>query len=41
MLSLAQFNLPLLVSALLIGVATAWWIRRGRRPAPPDDKSEP
>lgn len=41
MLALAQFNLPMLVSALLIGVATGWWLRRGRRPAPTDHKSEP
>ena len=35
MLSLAQFNLPLLAAALLIGVATAWWIRRRGRSDPP------
>jgi len=28
MLSLAQFNIPLLVAALLIGLATGWWLRR-------------
>jgi hypothetical protein len=32
MLSLIQFNLPLLAAALLIGVATAYWMfRRPRR----------
>lgn len=30
MLSLLQFNLPILAIALLIGVATARWIFRGR-----------
>ena len=38
MLSLAQFDLPMLASALLIGVATGWWMRRGRKPS---DKGEP
>ncbi|TXC63126.1 LPXTG cell wall anchor domain-containing protein [Sphingosinicella ginsenosidimutans] len=28
MLTLAEFNLPLLVAALLIGLATGWWLRR-------------
>ena len=28
MLTLAQFNLPLLVVALLIGIATGWWLFR-------------
>ena len=37
MLSLAQFNLPILAAALLIGLATGWWLRRGRKPA---DKGE-
>jgi hypothetical protein len=32
MLSLAEFNLPLLIAALLIGLATGWWLRRSRRP---------
>ena len=41
MLSLAQFNLPLLVAALLIGVAAGWWMRRGKAAATPDHKSEP
>lgn len=41
MLALAQFNLPVLVAALLIGFATGWWMRRGRRAAPPDRTSEP
>ena len=31
MLALAQYNLPALVSALLIGVATGWWMFRHRR----------
>lgn len=35
MLSLIQFNLPLLAVALLIGVATGRWIFR-RRPAAPE-----
>ena len=30
MLTLLQFNLPVLAVALLIGVATARWIFRGR-----------
>lgn len=33
MLSLIKFNLPVLVAALLIGIATARWMFR--RPAPP------
>jgi hypothetical protein len=28
MLSLATFDLPLLAAALLIGVATGWWLFR-------------
>jgi len=38
MLTLLQFNFPVLVAALLIGVATGRWMFR-RRPAPPP-KSE-
>jgi len=33
MLVLAQYHLPTLVSALLIGVATGWWMFRHRRRA--------
>jgi len=36
MLTLLQFNLPVLVVALLIGVATGRWLFR-RRPAPPPE----
>jgi hypothetical protein len=32
MLSLAQFDLPLLAVALLIGLATAYWMFRGGPP---------
>lgn len=41
MLSLIQFNLPLLAVAMLIGLATGRWMfgRRGGRDAP--DKDEP
>ena len=41
MLSLLQFNLPVLAAALLIGIATARWMFR--RPARPDrnDTSPP
>lgn len=28
MLALVQFNLYLLAAALLIGIATGWWLRR-------------
>ncbi len=31
MLTLAQYHLPTLVSALLIGIATGWWMFRNRR----------
>lgn len=43
MLTLAQANLPLLGVALAIGIATGWWMRRGRGPANPDshNKGEP
>jgi hypothetical protein len=39
MLSLIQFNLPVIAAALLIGVATARWIfrRRPRRTEKGDD----
>ena len=37
MLSLIQFNLPLLGVALLIGVATGAWMFR-RRPAPAETR---
>jgi len=40
MLTLLQFNLPVLAVALLIGVATGRWMFR-RRPAPPHDTSAP
>ena len=30
MLTLAQSSLPLLGVALAIGIATGWWMRRGR-----------
>ena len=42
MLTLAQFNLPTLIAALLIGVATGWWMFRGRRRrgTGPDQRSE-
>ena len=32
MLTLATFNLPVLAVALLIGLATAYWMFRGRPP---------
>jgi hypothetical protein len=28
MLSLAQFDAPLLVAALLVGIVTGWWLFR-------------
>lgn len=31
MLTLAQFNLPILLVALAIGLVTGWWLRRGRK----------
>lgn len=38
---LAQYHLPTLVSALLIGVATGWWMFRHRSRAPvPTDKND-
>ena len=41
MLSLAQFNLPVLVAALLIGLLTGRWMFRGRRaPERKEDESE-
>ena len=40
MLTLIKFNLPLLAVALLIGIATGWWIFR-RRPAPPSSTESP
>jgi hypothetical protein len=36
MLTLAQFDLPILIVALLIGVATARWLRAKGRPAAED-----
>lgn len=36
MLELAKHHLPTLVSALLIGVATGWWMFSHRRRAPSD-----
>jgi uncharacterized membrane protein YciS (DUF1049 family) len=41
MLALAQYHLPTLVSALLIGVATGWWIFRNRRRRPSDTNDTP
>ena len=41
MLSLIQFNLPVLIVAMLIGIVTARWLFR-RRPAPlaaPDNEA--
>ena len=33
MLTLAEFNLPLLAAALLIGIATGWWLfHRPKKP---------
>lgn len=29
MMALLQFNLPILLVALLVGLATGWWILRG------------
>ena len=41
MLTLAQSNLPLLGVALAIGIATGWWMRRGRTSAvDPHNKGE-
>ena len=34
MLSLLQFDLPVLAAALLIGIATGRWMFRGRPPRP-------
>lgn len=31
MLTLIQFNLPILAAALAIGLVTGWWMFRGRR----------
>ncbi len=31
MLTLAQFNYPILLVALAIGLLTGWWLRRGAR----------
>jgi hypothetical protein len=39
MLSLLQFNLPVLAVALLVGLATARWIFRGRPPAKKQEDS--
>lgn len=36
MMALLQFNLPTLLAAFAIGLATAWWIRRGRGAASTD-----
>ncbi len=40
MIALFQFNLPTLLAAFAIGLATAWWIRRGRS-TPPKDSVPP
>ena len=39
MLSLLQFNWPVLAAALLIGVATGRWLFRGR-PVEKDEKDQ-
>jgi hypothetical protein len=36
MIALLQFNLPTLLAAFAIGLATAWWMQRGRGAAPAD-----
>ena len=41
MLALLQFNLPLLVVALLIGVVTGAWIVRSRSRGPASENSRP
>ena len=41
MLTLAQSNLPLLGVALAIGIATGWWMRRGRGRPDSHNKGEP
>jgi hypothetical protein len=41
MIALILFNLVSLAVALLIGLATGWWIFAGRRPAPPAFPKEP
>lgn len=40
MLTLAQSNLPLLGVALAIGIATGWWMRRGRAPGTTDPQDQ-
>ena len=42
MLTLAQFDLPVLVTALLIGIAAGRWMfrRPGQAAADPDDKDK-
>ena len=43
MLALIQFNLVSLLVALLIGVATGWWMfanRRGASAPPPEDPTK-
>ena len=42
MLSLARFDLPMLALALLIGLAAAYWMFRGRPPRhDQEDKASP
>jgi hypothetical protein len=41
MLALIQFNLVSLGVALLIGLATGWWMFANRRSAPADRPEEP
>jgi hypothetical protein len=42
MLSLARFDLPMLAVALLIGLAAAYWMFRGRPPRnDQEDKASP
>ena len=41
MLALIQFNLVSLAAALLIGIATGWWLFANRRPAPAARPEEP
>jgi hypothetical protein len=39
MLTLLEFNLPVLAAAMLIGIATGYWIFRGRPPAKKQEDS--
>ena len=37
MIALLQFNLPTIAAAFVIGLVTAWWMRRGAgRPSAPE-----